>query len=518
MRPAAPLANRELWRWRVERSPDRPWLWGAGQTWTYEAFDLEVRRLAAGLRELGVGPGTRVLIGMGNRHEAVQAHLAVGQLGGVVVALMGGMPFAELQFPIEHSEATLLIADDPVASVVAEHCNECPSIEQAVVLDADLSFPGAVPWAEVAASPPIDEGPVQREDMDALAYIAYTSGSTGKPKGVMIRAASRYHCALGYVDQYAFTSQDRYFMPVTLAHVLGSIAALGIPMVSGGSVAVVDRFQPSKLWDEIADSGSTISILFPAHLNLLLETDDGSRAHGASPLRLVVTHADIPAFRERFGVELATVWGMTETVVCAGSEPGYRGELGAGLVGRAFAGAEVGIFDAMFRRLGPYEYGELCLRHPQVMLGYLKDPDATAATLVDGWVRSGDRGFVDDSGRAYFAGRFKAMIKRSGENVSAEEVEAALLHHPDVAECAVIAVPDRVRTEEVGAIVTRRAGSAADPAALRKSCGEQLVRWKLPRYILIRDEPLPRLGNGKIDRVGLAALIDPATAWDAERS
>jgi len=186
-------------------------------------------------------------------------------------------------------------------------------------------------------------------------------------------------------------------------------------------------------------------------------------------------------------------------------------------VGRAFTGGEVGIFDEDFNRVGPYRYGELCYRHPMAMIGYLNDPGATATTLRDGWVRSGDRGFVDHSGRAYFAGRYKAMIKRSGENVSAEEVEAALMEHPDVVECVVVAVPDRIRTEEVGAIVVRRAGTDADPVALRDAAAQRLIRWKLPRYILVRDEPLPRLGNGKIDRTSAAETIDPAEVWDADK-
>jgi crotonobetaine/carnitine-CoA ligase len=265
-------------------------------------------------------------------------------------------------------------------------------------------------------------------------------------------------------------------------------------------------------------SGATISVLFPAHLNLLLEVDDGSIEKGSSTLRFVVTHAHIPAFVDRFGVELATIWGMSETLVCVGSDPGYRGELGPGYVGHPFAGGEVGIFDEQFNRLGPYQYGELCLRHPMTMLGYLNDPEATATTLRDGWVRSGDRGYVDHTGRAFFAGRYKAMIKRSGENISAEEVETALVENPDVSECAVVAVPDRLRTEEVGAVVVRRAGTKGDPASMRETCAERLVRWKLPRYILVLDDPLPRLGNGKIDRTSVAAMIDPEAVWDAEKS
>jgi crotonobetaine/carnitine-CoA ligase len=230
-----------------------------------------------------------------------------------------------------------------------------------------------------------------------------------------------------------------------------------------------------------------------------------------------VTHIDHPGFRERFGIEMATIWGMTETLVCVGSDPGYAGELGQGYIGYPWPGAEVAVFDPeTFERLGPGRHGELCLRHPQVMLGYLNDEEATARTLVDGWVRSGDRAIMDHSGRPYFAGRFKSMIKRSGENVSAEEVENALARHPSVAECVVFGVPDRIRSEEVAAVVVRRAGAELDPGELRESCADALVRWKLPRYIVVQDEPLPRLPTSKVDRVTISAELDPATAWDAE--
>jgi acyl-CoA synthetase (AMP-forming)/AMP-acid ligase II len=520
MQPPRELTNRALWRWRVERTPSRRWLWAGGQAWTYGEFDAEVRRLAAGLRSVGVEPGSRVLVGISTRPEAVLTHLALGQLGAVCVLLVPGMPLDELMFPIVHSEARTLIADDPIASLVLARRDECESIETLVVLsDWDgAAGSGVERFEELAQSSPLDPPVLDMDDPQVLSHIVYTSGSTGRPKGVMLKAGSLYHCGLGYADLYGFGADDNYFLPLTLGHSLGSVAGLGIPMVTGGSVSLAERFRPSKFWGEVQASHATISVLFPAHLNLLLEADDGTVEKGSSSLRFVVTHADIPAFRNRFGIELGTIWGMTETLICVGSDPGYRGELGPGYVGRPFAGGEVGIFDENFSRVGPYQYGELCLRHPMVMLGYLKDPDASAATLRDGWVRSGDRGYMDHTGRTYFAGRYKAMIKRSGENVSAEEVEAALLAHPDVAECTVVAVPDRLRTEEVGAVVVRRTGADGDPARLREACGERLVRWKLPRYILVRDEPLPRLGNGKIDRTTAAALIDPASVWDAERN
>jgi crotonobetaine/carnitine-CoA ligase len=520
MQPPGELTNGALWRWRVDRTPDRGWLWFDGRSYTYREFDEDVRRLAAGLRDLGVGVGTRVLVGMGTGPEAIGAHLALGQLGAVCVPLVPGMPWSELRYPIVHCEARIVVADDPIAGLVLEHRDECPALQQ-FVLRGEVGKAGGAGvsrFDELSAASPVPAVSPESVDAQDMSHIVYTSGSTGRPKGVMLKAGSYYHCGLGYADIYGFNSVDVYFLPLTLGHSLGSIAGIGIPIVTGGSMAVFERFRPSLFWQQVADSGATISVLFPAHLNLLVETADNAPPAGTSTMRLIVTHTDIPPFRERFGVALATIWGMSETLICAGSDPGYAGELGPGYVGRPFAGGEVGIFDDSFRRVGPYEYGELCLRHAQVMIGYLKDPESTAATLVDGWVRSGDRGFIDHSGRAYFAGRFKAMIKRSGENVSAEEVEAALLDHPDVAECAVVAVPDRLRTEEVGAVVVRRAGTSADPSALREAAGARLVRWKLPRYVLILDEPLPRLGNGKIDRVRTSAMIDPDSTWDAEKA
>jgi crotonobetaine/carnitine-CoA ligase len=515
--PPGELTNRELWRWRVEHTPDRRWLWSRGEQWTYGEFDLEVRRLAAGLRDLGVQKGMRVLVGMSTRHETVVTHLAIGHLGGVTVELVAGMPFEELLFPILHSEATVMIADDPIASQMLAGRDQAPSVQTLVLLDVEPGVGGGrvERFTDLAESTALEHRPLEGDDVQDPSHIVYTSGSTGRPKGVMIKAGSLYHCGLGYSDLYAFGAEDNYFQPLTFGHSLGSIAGLGIPMVTGGSVSLSERFRPSRFWHEVAESGATVSVLFPAHLNLLLEADDGTMEKGSSSLRYVVTHADVPAFRERFGVELGTIWGMSETIVCAGSDPGYRGELGPGYVGRSFAGGELGIFDENFERVGPYQYGEICMRHPQVMIGYLKDPEATAATMRDGWIRSGDRGYVDHTGRAFFAGRYKAMIKRSGENVSAEEVETVILLDPDVAEVAVVAVPDRLRTEEVGAVVVARTGRQIDPEALRQLCSERLVRWKLPRYILVRDEALPRLGNGKIDRVGTATLIDPESTWDA---
>ena len=519
-RPAAELPIRDLWHWRANRTPQRPWLHFEDRVWTYEAFDVEARSLAAGLRSVGVGPGVRVLVGLGNRPETLMVHLALYELGAVCVPLVQGMGLSEYAFPINHSEATVLVAEDPIASMVLERRDDFPQLRVVVTL-GEVSAPsrGRVErFEDLSTAAPLQHEPLADHDVHTLAQIAYTSGSTGRPKGVMLRAGCWYHAGLGYTELYRITGDDNYFHPLTLAHALGTITAPAVSVLTGGRLTLADRFSPKRFWGNVERHGGTVTVLFPAQLNLLLEVDDGTPAAGESSLRLVITHGDQPRFRERFGVTIATVWGMTETAgINVGSDPGYRGELDPGYVGRPYPGAEVGIFDSeSFTRLPAGRPGELCIRHPQVMLGYLKDPEATAQTLVDGWVRSGDQGVVDHCGRAYFVGRYKAMIKRSGENISAEEVENAIRAHADVAECVVFGVPDRLRTEEVAAIVVRRGGARAEPSELREACAAQMVRWKLPRYILVRDEPLPVLANGKLDRVKVTGDFAPETAWDAE--
>jgi acyl-CoA synthetase (AMP-forming)/AMP-acid ligase II len=148
------------------------------------------------------------------------------------------------------------------------------------------------------------------------------------------------------------------------------------------------------------------------------------------------------------------------------------------------------------------------------MLEYLKDPDNTAKTVIDGWVHSGDRGLVDEDGRLFFLGRFKNLIKRSGENVSAEAVEEVLADHPAVAESMVFGVPDRIRTEEVAAVIVLR--EEVDPAELCDLVAGRIARWHAPRYVITSNEPLPRLGNGKFDRPSVVKSFSVEAAWDRD--
>jgi acyl-CoA synthetase (AMP-forming)/AMP-acid ligase II len=506
---AGVTTGRAAWQRRVGLSTDRPFLHFEGQTWTYGEIDQLAARRAGALAELGVGPGTRVMVGLSNRPETMILMLALLQLGAVEVPLQGGLTFAELAFQIDHCEATILIADDSVADTVLPRANELAAVTHLVA-----DHPSATTPLSALDGPPLPWTELREHDDRSPALILYTSGSTGRPKGVVLPAGSFPSAGEAFDDRFGFGPDDTYFLPLTMSHALGIVTAPSMVVMAGGQFALADRFSPSRFWQQVEQSRASAAILFPAHLNLLLETEAGAPAVGESTLRLVITHAWSERFRARFGSELALVWGMTETgALCTGSDPGQRSGR-EGFVGAPMAGVEVDIRDGTGASIPTGQSGEICLHHPHAMIGYLKDPEATSDTLVNGWVHSGDRGTLDDDGHLYYQGRIKNMIKRSGENISAEEVENVFADLPGVSECLVFGVPDPIRSEEVALVVTVHDGVEAKQ--LLELAAEKLVRWKLPRYVVTTNEPLPRLGNGKLDRAGLRRDFQTAFAYDRE--
>jgi carnitine-CoA ligase len=480
--------GRELWRARVEATPDREFVLHEDERLTFAQADARMLALAGGFAAQGIGPGTRVLVGMHNGTDTLLVHAALRELGAVLVPLMPGLTFEELAFQARHSRATKLLAGEPVRSQLLPRLGELPDVDAVVELEAgepvdpnrETAIGPLTPWA-----------------------IFYTSGSSGRPKGVVLPAGALPPGGAGYADRFEVTEDDNFLLSTTMAHAVGGLTAQCLSLYTGCRLTIVDRFSPSTFWGHVERYETTTTILFPAHLHLLLETQAGAPAAGATTMRQVITHAWVEPFRERFGIELALCWGMTETGAgCTGSPPGYRGGED-GYVGTAMNGFEVAILD-----------DEICVRNPYRMLEYLDDPAATASTIVDGWLRSGDRGRIDEHGGVWFLGRLKNMIKRSGENVSPEEIESALMGHEAVAECLVLGVPDPIRTEEVAAVVVVRAGAAVTPEELSDHLAQRLARWKLPRYVRLTREALPRLGAGKVDRRRARRELDLTACWD----
>ena len=474
---------REFWEQRVAATPDAPFLLHEGATETYAELDAAVNETANGLLAAGVEAGDHVALFLPSGRDLLLLELGLLKLGAVMVPMIDTLTAPEIEYVVENSRAKMLISD-PAAIV-----------------------PGA---AEPPPRP--DLGP-----LDPMA-IMYTSGSTGKPKGVVQPQAGFASAGRAVSGRLATGPEDNYLCTIPIFHTAGFHMLVAAAIACGARLTLIPKFSRTEFWNQVRASGATVGIVMPAQLSILMTApprpDD--REH---TLQRLATHVRPEAFCERFGVDVVTVWAMTEV-----SGMGTMSEPGAGpvpekCIGTAMpAEAEAKVVTAEGREAAPGERGELWYRHPHVMSEYFRNPEATAANLVDGWVRTGDLCAADERGAIYFHGRIKNVIKRAGENVSGEEVEATLVAHPEVAECVVLGVSDPIYTEEVYAAVSLRPGSAVTAPELDAHCRERLAAWKAPRYIALAEGELPKLANGKPDRLTIRAAADPASCWDRAAS
>lgn len=515
---ATPVTGRDLWRLRVQDSGDKPFLQVGEVTYTYAEVDLLTRRTAANLAGMGVEQETRILVGLSNRVEAVVCQLAAQELGAVLVALVPSLSWSEVKYQINHSAGRTLIIDDELASTVVPHITELASIEN-LVSPAEPGFGFTGRWAaldDLMHAEPIEAHlPLPELTGDSPAMILYTSGSTANPKGVVLRSASLVSAGYSWAEAFNMRPDDIFLLPFTVTHAVGALVVPGMVLATGAQMALEPRFSVSKFWDRVAETGSSLTLLFPAQVQLLLNSRKSVDKPKSSTLRTVISHVPDPEFCESFGVEIGVVWACTEAgAMGAGGIARTGVEVAEGYVGPALGDTEIRIVHPLDGDVAAGENGEIYVRHRHVMLGYLDNLEATADTVIDGWIATGDLGLLDEAGALFYKGRLKNVIKRSGENISPEQIEAVLLEHPDVVSCVVFGVPDPVRTEEIAAIVhVSRETLEGDLSAF---VGDRLSKWKAPRYIVATGDELPRLGSGKLNRRVIEKGFARTEAWDRQ--
>jgi crotonobetaine/carnitine-CoA ligase len=497
-------------------SPDKVFVrFDDGHEWTYAQTLATVRRAAAALQRMGITQGDHVLTWLPNSPDALRIWFAINYIGAVYVPMNIAWRGQVLENALRISGARLLISH-------VELLDRLQDIDRCALTDLLLIGPDANSKrldgfqhhdaAELSA--PGEPGPPQRPIMPwDNQMIIYTSGTTGPSKGVLCTYMHCGSCALAFAP---LTGDDRNLVNLPLFHMSGTGAVYRM-LVKGGSIALVESFDTRSFWETVRRTQSTYLTLLGAMVPFLLKEPPGldDRDHTLRVVNIVPLADGFSEFGERFGVEVYTVFNMTETSwpIVSGRDPGTLGTCG-----RPRPGVFARIVDENDVDVEPGKTGELILRTdaPWAMShGYYGNPEATARAWRNGWFHTGDAFRQNEQGEFFFVDRMKDAIRRRGENISSFEVEAAINGHADVREVAVVGVPSEFGEDEVLAVVAPVEGRSIDAAALLEWLRPRLAYFMIPRYIRIMRE-LPKTPTQKVQKHLLRADGISDDTWDRE--
>jgi crotonobetaine/carnitine-CoA ligase len=463
---------------------------GSVEERTFAETESYAARAASLLSELGLEKGDPLHVHLPNTPAFYDCWFGAAKLG---VLLTPTNPLAtadEISYVVGHAGCKVSVTTTELEPAVA-------AAGSPRVLTTDELQDALV------SRPPIDAGAhIQGSDPAA---ILYTSGTTSRPKGVLVTNANYLHVGRVVAGHLRLSPDDRWLIVLPLFHANAQYYSTMSALVTGCSVAVMERFSASRWVQQAARHAATVASLFAAPIRMILaqpaRPDDGDNRLRAVLFSQNVTEAQLAEFEERFDCPLLQLYGMTETVAPPLVNP-LEGDRRNMSIGLPTSGSIVRILDEDGRDVPPGEVGRLVVAGEPgrtIMAGYLDDPDATVETIRDGWLHTGDNVRSDEDGYLYFVDRSKDMIKRAGENVAAGEVEAVVNAHPGVFESAAIGVPDPMRDEAIKVYVVPKEGVDLGPEEIVAWCGERLAHFKVPSHVEVVAE-LPKTSVGKIQK------------------
>lgn len=512
-------------RTQAEANRDETFLkFRAGEI-TFGEVDAMSNRVAQGLIAHGVGRGDHVAVMLPNCAEFVYAIFALARLGAVAVPINTALRGQLLRHTLSSSDSSTLIVDAAYVDRLQALVPRLPRLSRLVVhtdnaaeaTSAHLRGKPAVTLSSLLVHG--DEEPRADVDFSDLQAIMYTSGTTGPSKGAMVSHSLALTCAvdsLNVMDRWGKT----IYCPLPLFHAAGLWDGVLSALLSGGSIAIVDRFHASRFWDDVRDFDAQVAMGVFSMIPILLNQPPTARDrdHPLETFYMGKSLLDQP-LRDRFGVRAVETYTSTEVGIAAASP---YGEWRLGSCGQAHDERfELAVVDEHDLEVEPGEAGELVLRpkQPFVMTtGYYNSPDATAERFRNMWFHTGDRVWRDEEGYFYFLDRMSDCIRRRGENVSAFDLECEVNLHPAVLESAAIGVPSELEEEDVKLTVVLQPDADLDPAGLVNFCAQRLPDYMVPRYVEFVDA-LPRTPTDKIAKYLLRAEGDhgiTATTWDRE--
>jgi long-chain acyl-CoA synthetase len=492
----------------------------------YAELHERAAALALGLRRLGVQAGDRVLVYLPNGVEFVQTLYACFALGAVVVPVNTRMAPRELAYFAEDSRPVVFVHHADTQGALQDAGPQLAGLRRVVAGGGAGADRGAIPGGAVhfddvaqRCDESLPQVPIDAEDC----MILYTSGTTGRPKGAVITHANMVvqHAFVNAVD-WRLTGDDVFLVTTPLAHRTGMARMLNA-LCLGATLAVLERFEADAALALIEAEGVTAVGMVPTVARMLLPALEREPRRCAGVRHVIVTGEAFPVDVKRRVIELLpqarlhSFFAMTEVGSVTGLEHEEQFTHPAS-VGRVTPGVEIRLVDDRGRDVSVGEAGELLVRcgipgRFTTMRCYFERPEETAATIVDGWVRTGDMARLDVDGFLYIVDRKKDMVLSGGFNIYTKEVEQVLMEHEAVADAAVVGVPDPVFGEAVAAFIERKPGRALDAAQLLEHCRARMASYKKPRHVLFVDA-LPRNALGKVLKTELRARA--ATAADSQ--
>jgi long-chain acyl-CoA synthetase len=509
--PTGPL--HEVMRATAERFPDRPAITFKDTVMTFAAFDCESNRLANGLAALGLTAGDRMALYLPNCPQYQLAFYAACKLGAIACPMNPSYREREITYHVNDSGAKIMVTHASLWPVVQACRSHLPNLVRVVVTGDEVLRDGACRYDDV-----VDSGSAAAPDVvveqSQVAALPYSSGTTGLPKGVMLTHRTLVCNQLQYLQGSGIGSDDVYPIFLPLSHIYG-VMLMNAAMGSGARQIVMERFDLEALVSTIEKYGVTLLHLVPPVLLTLANAAGLDRSQfrtvryalsAAAPLAPDVARR----VEERLGLRVIQAYGLTETGPASHHSPLEPDKARLESVGIVMADTEQRVVDLESgeKVLGPGEVGEICIRGPQLMQGYWNAPEESARALRDGWLHSGDIGYVDENGYTFIVDRKKEMIKCRAFSVAPAELEATVLEHPDIADCGVVGVADAEGGEVPNAFVVPRKGCTLDAAALTDYFAKRLAGYKTIRKWHLTDA-IPRTPSGKILRRMLKERLTP---------
>lgn len=488
----------------VQQTPDQAATVFGDRVRTFTETVDRVARVAGALRQAGVRPGDRVAILALNSDRYLEVMFAVPWMGAVLVPVNTRWAVSEISYALLECDVRVMFCDDAFLDVLSGLCEQNRNLTTVVYCGEAAEPPqGTADYEQlIADAEPIEDA---RRGGDELAGVYYTGGTTGTPKGVMLSHDNLLTSALGSAATGTFIEPGgRYLHVAPMFHLADGAAGFAQTTI-GGTHVMVPGFEPVAVLRALSEHRVTAVMMVPTMIGMLVNHPNvgsydlsGVRyvTYGASPMSKPVLDRAREVFPE---ARFTQAYGMTElspvaTLLVPADHDDPQRRLS---VGRAAPHAEVRVVDAEDSEVSRGTVGEVVCRGSHVMLGYWNQPEATAESVRDSWMHTGDGGYMDERGYLYVVDRLKDMIITGGENVYSAEVEKILVQHPAVETCAVIGAPDAEFGERVHAVVVRKPDRETTAEELRAFCKQHIAGYKAPRSAEFVDS-LPLSGAGKV--------------------